>query len=294
MREKSAPAATCSEHEFDELRILVERRSGILFDASRERFFSSRVHHYISEKRLGSGSDLLRRVLSSNVEYDTLLESLLTQETSFFRYPGVFEALRKKVWPHFQIQKFWDNPRTLRVWSAGCATGEESYSIAISLDEHLPSADAWKIEILATDISRQALCQAERGVYPRRSLGMLPPAQIENHFIRAGEQFTIKPQYRRWVSFAQMNLAQAVYVGRQDCIFCMNVLIYFSEERRRELIRRFYDSLEPGGYLFLGHAESIAKAPVRFEPHVFGDCIYYRKPASEAVLQSAAAVEEKV
>jgi chemotaxis protein methyltransferase CheR len=83
------------------------------------------------------------------------------------------------------------------------------------------------------------------------------------------------------VSFAQMNLAAAVYVGRMDMIFCMNVLIYFSEERRRALVQRFYDTLEPGGYLFLGHSESISKMPVKFQAIVLNDCILYRKPTAE-------------
>ena len=99
-----------------------------------------------------------------------LLERLLTQETSFFRYPHVFDALEKKILPELHVKKFWENPRTLRLWCAGCSTGEEAYSIAITLADSLDFAEAWNIHILASDISRKALQHAERGVYSRRSL----------------------------------------------------------------------------------------------------------------------------
>ena len=272
--------ATVSSHELSEIRALIEQRSGIHFDDSRERFLIARVREHMVEKRVLHGTDLMRLVRGSNVEYDALLERLLTQETSFFRYPAVFSALERKVLPELHMKKFWENPRTLRVWSAGCASGEEPYSIAITLSEALEFADAWKIQILATDISKQALEHAERGVYPRRELGSLDLKQIENYFVKVGDQFMVKPKIRNLVNFAPVNLANGVYMGRFDLIFCMNVLIYFTEERRSQVIQRFYDYLEPGGYLFLGHAESVARLPVNFEPTVAGDCILYRKPSA--------------
>ena len=120
---------------------------------------------------MASGTDLLAHVRGSSIEYEALLERLLTQETSFFRYPAVYEALEKSILPEIQERKFWENPRTLRIWSAGCSTGEEPYSIAITVCDALKFAEAWEIEILATDVSRRALRHAERGAYSRRSLG---------------------------------------------------------------------------------------------------------------------------
>ncbi|HEV2289602.1 MAG TPA: protein-glutamate O-methyltransferase CheR [Candidatus Acidoferrales bacterium] len=289
MKEKATAAIT--EYELDEIRTLIERRSGILFDASRERFFSTRVREHMAAKHLPHGTDLLRKIRGSNVEYDALIERLLTQETSFFRYPAVFEALQKKVLPELHMKKFWETPRTLRIWSAGCATGEEPYSIAITIADALMFADAWNIEILATDISKHALKQAESGVYSRRNLGSVSPRQLETHFSAAGSEFVVRPKLRRMVSFAPMNLAQAVYLGRLDIIFCMNVMIYFSEARRNSLIQHFYEYLEPGGYLFVGHSESLSNIPVNFESAVCGDCILYRKPAGEMVYRNAALVE---
>jgi chemotaxis protein methyltransferase CheR len=227
------------------------------------------------------GTELLRAARKSNVEYESLLEKLLTQETTFFRYPAVYEAFEKHVLPELHVKKFWRNPRTLRVWSAGCSTGEEPYSVAITVLDTLSFADAWEVEILATDIGRQALKVAERGIYSGRSIASVGAKQLAAHFSSVSGGHQIKNRIRKIVSFAQMNLASPVYVGRMDLIFCMNVLIYFSEERRRALVQRFYDALEPGGYLFLGHSESISKMPVKFQAIVLGDCIMYRKPTAE-------------
>src|SRR5262249_26019305 len=134
---------------------------------------------------LAHGTELLRMVKSSNAEYDQLLERVLTQETSFFRYPAVFQALERRVLPEIHSKKFWSNPRSLRVWSAGCSSGEEPYSIAISICETLQSPDAWNIQILATDISRKALQMAETGRYDRRELAALMPEKIDTYFTRA-------------------------------------------------------------------------------------------------------------
>ena len=288
----STMLAAASASELDEFRTLIEERSAIFFDASRERFFAPRVNQYLSESGEPDATGLLRRIRASNVEYDRFLESLLTQETSFFRYPAIFQALERVVLPEVQARKMWRNPRVLRIWSAGCSTGEEPYSIAITVADTLPFADAWQIEILATDISREALQAAERGVYAGRSLASVSPEQLQAHFKKLGDTWQVKPRLRRMISFAPMNLARSVYVGRMDCIFCMNVLMYFSEERRHELLQRFYDALEPGGLFFLGHSESMKSAPVKFHTAVYGDCQYYMKPVRPASEQKQTVLEK--
>jgi chemotaxis protein methyltransferase CheR len=281
MTERREPVNGLTAHELSEIRMLIEERTGICFDESRERFFSTRVREHLAAKSYERGTDLLRAMRKSNVEYEALLERLLTQETSFFRYPAIYEVLEKRVLPELHVKKFWKNPRTLRIWSAGCSTGEEPYSIAITIADSLNFSDSWTIEILATDVGRQALKHGERGIYSGRSIGSVSEKQLATHFtpVEGGQQVKLRP--RKMVTFTQMNLASAVYVGRMDVIFCMNVLIYFSEERRRSLVQRFYDTLEPGGYLFLGHSESISKMPVKFQAIVLGDCILYRKPTAE-------------
>jgi chemotaxis protein methyltransferase CheR len=290
MEKSSTLPAAVTASELDELRTLIEERSAIFFDASRERFFAPRVNEYLRDSGEQTAASLLRRIRSSNVEYDRFLGNLLTQETSFFRYPDVFQALERVVLPEVQARNLWRNPRVLRIWSAGCSTGEEAYSIAITVADKLPFSDAWQIEILATDISREALQLAERGIYAGRSLASVTPEQLEAHFKKVGNAWHVKPRIRKMISFAPMNLARSVYVGRMDCIFCMNVLMYFSEERRNELLQRFYDTLEPGGLFFLGHSESMKSSPVKFETAVHGDCQYYVKPGTTKPEQKPAAL----
>jgi len=281
MSERHGAGHGLTDHELSEIRMLIEERTGIHFDESRERFLSTRVREHMHERGYTRVTELLRAVRKTNVEYDSLLERMLTQETSFFRYPAVYEAFEKRVLPEIHVSKFWKNPRTLRVWSAGCSTGEEPYSIAITIADSLSFADAWNVEILATDVGKLALKTAEKGIYSGRSLSGVNEKQLAAHFTKVENKFHVKPRLKKMISFAPMNLASPVYVGRMDLIFCMNVLIYFTEERRHSLVQRFYEALEPGGYLFLGHSESISKMPVKFQAIVLGDCILYRKPTAQ-------------
>jgi|SRR5689334_3748503 len=291
MSVRQGQAVSLSEHELSEIRMLIEERTGIHFDESRERFFSARVQEHMQEKGFERGTELLRSMRKGNSAYQALLERLLTQETSFFRYPGVYEAFEKRVLPELHVKKFWKNPRVLRVWSAGCSTGEEPYSIAITIADSLANADAWELEILATDIGRHALDHGERAVYNGRSMASVSEQQLNAHFAPARHGHHVRPRIRKMVRFVQMNLTSAVYVGKMDVIFCMNVLIYFSEEKKRELVQRFYDTLEPGGYLFLGHSESISKMPVKFQAIVLNDCILYRKPTTDEQLKAELVTE---
>ena len=150
MSERKGPTAGLNEHELNEIRMLIEERTGICFDESRQRFLSAKVREHLAANKIAGGTELLRAIRKTNVEYEALLERVLTQETSFFRYPGVYEAFEKRVLPELHTKKFWKDPRTLRVWSAGCSTGEEPYSIAITISDALSFADAWKLERLPT------------------------------------------------------------------------------------------------------------------------------------------------
>src|SRR5947207_6808019 len=186
MNQRQEHVEGLSEHELSEIRMLIEERTGICFDESRERFFSTRVREHLRAKGHQRGTDLLRSMRKSNVEYEALLERLLTQETTFFRYPGVYEAFEKRILPELHVKKFWKNPRTLRVWSAGCSTGEEPYSIAITVADTLAISDAWNVEILATDIGRQALDVAERATYSGRTIASISERQLAAHLPAAG------------------------------------------------------------------------------------------------------------
>src|ERR1700740_2054928 len=207
MSERHGAGQGLSEHELSEIRMLIEERTGIHFDESRERFFSTRVREHLRERGFSRGVELLRAIRKTNVEYEALLERLLTQETSFFRYPAVFDAFEKRVLPELHVKKFWKNPRTLRVWSAGCSTGEEPYSIAITILDSLSFADAWNVEILATDVGRHALKHAERGIYNGRSLESVSPERLATHFAPVERGHRVRPRLQKMITFAQMNLA---------------------------------------------------------------------------------------
>lgn len=280
-----------TDHEVRELQLLIEQRSGIVFDESRERFLTSRVVEHMQRLRLTYGMELLRLVCASNLEYDNMLERLLTQETRFLRYPGLFHAFEQHVLPEMQSQKLWDEDHALRIWSAGCASGEEPYSIALSICEGFHSG--LEASIMATDISREALERADRAEYGKRALENLSLPQIANYFTQSGENYKVKPILREMVKFTPMNLAQPVYLGRFDCIFCMNVLIYFGEALRSKLIQRFYEFLEPGGYLFLGHAESVANVPVKFNQTIMNGARLLQKPLDGFTAVQARAVGDE-
>src|SRR5581483_2907715 len=177
-KDQSANMATAGP-ELSPLLALIEERSGISFGDSPEHDFTARVREHMTAKKLAHASALLRLVRDSNLEYDELLECLLAHPTWFLRSSSTFAVLEKKVLSEMHQRKFWENPRNLRIWSAGCATGEEPYSIAMTICDSLEFASAWNIHILATDISRASLQQAERGLYPLHSLGALTARQKE-------------------------------------------------------------------------------------------------------------------
>ncbi len=244
-----------SEHELSEIRSFVERRSGMHFDHATQGLFSGRVREHIASRRLSHATDLLRLMQGSTQEYELLLERLLTREDAFFRHPEMFAALGKTVLPEIKMRKFWDNPRSLRVWSAACGSGHQAYSIALTIADVLELDQSWTVYLLGSDLSRQAIQHAQRGVYSRGELAALTAVQMEAAFARIGDQFLVKPSIRNMINFAVLNVADCAYMGQFDCIFCTDLLRYFPEDRRQGVARRFYEYLEPGGYLFLNQAD---------------------------------------
>jgi chemotaxis protein methyltransferase CheR len=281
MTEKAQSASVAlTGPELSQIRALIEERSGIHFEQAHQSHIRDRVRKHMAARKLAHAADLVRLLRDSGFEYEEFLEGLLRQESWFLRHPAAFAVLEKKVLREMHQKKFWETPRSLRIWSAGCGSGEEPYSIAMTICDSLEFAGAWNIHILATDISRGALEQAERGLFAPRSLEALSPRQKETYFTHVNDRYLVRPQVRNMVSFAQMNLAQRVYMGRFDIIFCIDVLPYLSEVHRIALLRRFYEYLESGGYLFVGKHEPVARMAARFEASRHGDCILYQKPVA--------------
>ena len=270
------------EHELSEIRLILERKTGVLVQTPAEKL-SEIVAEHLDPRASASATDLLDRLRSSDSECESLTERLVGGETGFFRCPAAFDSLTKVVIPELQARKAAEHPHNLRVWSAGCATGEEPYSIAMSVCEAVNcSAGAWKVHIVGSDIRRHALQVAERGLYPQSALRHVSRELVQGYFAKVGQHFLVKPRLRNLVTFTPMNLAAPNYIGRFDCIFCMDVLPHFSTAQRIALVHRLHLYLEPGGYLFLGDGEKIPAMNVTFNYQKNADYILYQKPLAAA------------
>src|SRR5713226_6792282 len=198
---------------------------------------------------------------------------------STMRYSRTSRAKFASTWPPGK----WRRPRICFAFCAIPLWNMRSCSSVCSVTR----AGSCGIHILATDVCHGSLQQAERGLFPPRALKALDARQKESYFIRVGDQYLVRPQVRNMVSFAQMNLAENVYMGRFDVIFCIDVLSYFDEAHRAALAHRFHEYLESGGYLFVGKQEPIAKAGAKFEVSTYEDCILYQKPMAPKSTKAA-------
>jgi chemotaxis methyl-accepting protein methylase len=270
------------DHELSELRLLLERQAGVLLNSPQE-VLVAKVADYLEARRLNSIADLMGRLQSSDIECERLLEQLLDGDAGFFRHPAAFAAFEKEVLPELRARKGTESGQSLRILSAGCSTGEEAYSIGLTVCNDVNEyGGAWTIHILASDIRQSALTFAERGLYSQRELASLPSALVHNYFARVDQHFLAKPRLRNLITFTQMNLARPAYLGRFDCIFCMDVLPQFSTAQRIALAQRLHLYLEPGGYLLLGDGEKLPTAELAFHSETHKACTLYRKPQAAA------------
>ena len=339
---------TILEHELSELRLLVERQTGILLDCPNSAL-AAHVAEYLEAHELESPAALLNRVRSCDLDPSELadfLDGVLNARTGFFRHPGAMNALARHVMPQLYARKADDAACTLRIWSAGCGTGEEAYSIAMALCEAMPNSSGngatngttngngtrdskvagrncgvsepalpvsthatkeWSIHIVGTDLLPSAIQVAERGLYPQSALQGLPPAMIRACFSKIGSpngsanaseetaiatsangnsnngsnngaHLLVKPRIRSLVTFNTMNLTKPVYIGRFDCIFCMDVLPLLSRAQRTALMERLHLYLEPGGYLFLSQTEKLYAPNLNFKQESYDGYTMHRKP----------------
>jgi len=281
-RGQKGPLNYVLDHELSELRLLLERQAGVLLNSPQD-MLVSKVADYLEARRLSSVADLVGRLQSSDTECERLLEQLLDGETGFYRHPAAFAAFEKEVLPELRARKGTESGQSLRILSAGCSTGEEAYSIGLTVCNDVNEyGGAWTIHILASDIRQSALTFAERGLYSQKELAGLPSALVHNFFARVDQHFLAKPRLRNLITFTQMNLARPVYLGRFDCIFSMDVLPQFSTAQRIALAQRLHRYLEPGGYLLLGDGEKLPTADLPFHAESHKASTIYRKPMAAA------------
>jgi len=335
---RSIAGVTILEHELSELRLLVERQTGILLDCPNSAL-AARVAEYLESQGMEVPAELLERLRSADLdpaESAAFLDGVLNVNTGFFRHPGAMNALARQVVPQLYSRKSENGPCTLRIWSAGCSTGEEAYSIAMALcdamsgnagsgtssngngsigketrsnarnggiiESSAPSIPVngtkeWAIHIVGTDLLPSSIGVAERGLYPQSALTGLPPAMIRSCFSKvsanagsngnpegsvngngSGAHLLVKPRLRSLVTFNTMNLTKPVYIGRFDCIFCMDVLPHLSRTQRAALMERLHLYLEPGGYLFLSQTEKLYAPNLNFRSETYDGYTFHRKP----------------
>lgn len=248
-----------TDKEFEQFQSFIYQQVGIKLDTPKKTLLVSRLTKRLRELELTSFQEYYNYVSGKGGEEELtrMLDLISTNKTDFFREPVHFEFLRDQVLPEVQ------RTRTLRVWSSASSSGEEPYTIAMTLCDALPDINRWDIKILASDISTRVLAKAASGMYEEERIRQLPKDLVHRHFLcgrgpQAGK-YKIRPDVGKLVSFRRLNLMDPTFPIRSplDVIFCRNVMIYFDRPTQAKLMAKFFRYLRPGGYLFIGHSESL-------------------------------------
>jgi chemotaxis protein methyltransferase CheR len=260
------------------IRRLVGERSSVVLDETKDYLIASRLESLARNERDDSVEALLRRLRSNPAEGlpERVVEALITNETSFFRDPASFEALRWSVLPVLLGARA--RTRRLDIWSAGCSSGQEAYSIAMTLDQALPKRQGWKAHVLGTDLALGMIARARRGQFSAAEVGRgLVPALLAKYFEPQGTAWGLRDELRPLTSFEPLNLMDSwSTLPAMDVIFLRNVLIYFADADRRKVLDRVRRLLRPDGVLFLGAGETTVGFDPAFLPVLIGRSYVYR------------------
>ncbi len=260
---------------FNVIRNLIYEETGIVFDERKKYFVENRIKEHMDEIGINSFKEYLYRLKTDKSVMKELVSKVTVNETYFYREYYHLIALSRIVQTEFKTRK-------LRVLSIPCSSGEEPFTIAIVLAEVLGINS--NFEVIGVDIDKNALKKANRAVYGRRSVSKLPGEYLQKYFDKTQEGWSVKPIIRKKVEFLEGNILDKFFLkrlGTFQIVFCKNLLIYFDENSRTKAINNLYDIIEDGGYLFLGHAESLSRTSSLFEPVKVEGSIVYRKPLEE-------------
>jgi chemotaxis protein methyltransferase CheR len=263
--------------------------SGILLEPTKSYLIESRLGPLLKEYACRTFGDLYQksRMDSTRTIEKRIIDQITTNETLFFRDNAPFEMLKYKILPDVVDRKtqkaFSSSPISLRIWSAGCSTGQEVYSIAIALKEIFVDLNKYNVMVLGTDISGMAIARASQGTYSQFEMDRgLTSERMEQHFIHEGDVWKIKDEIRAMATFKKMNLMQPfVGLGKFDIIFCRNVAIYFTIEDRKKLFRQIEDVLAADGGLIIGSTESLTGITLQFEPKRYLRSVFYQLKKNE-------------
>lgn len=272
-----------SDDLFDKFVKLVYRKTGIFYERNKKYYVQKRLEKRAEMLQLDSIHDYYRMLKFStdSAEFDKLINELTVNETYFFRDYPQLRNFAEEVLPMVVREKNKSNNRNLKIWSAACSTGEEPYTLSIILQEMLDEPETWNLQIVASDINTDVLRTARIGVYEHRSVRDVPPEYLKKYFTKQDGSYRVNPDVKKFVQFRKINLMDSDAVGHItgcDFIFCRNCLIYFDDESRKAVLADFYESLNPGGIIFLGHSESVGRISSAYRMQRIGDGIVYSKP----------------
>jgi chemotaxis protein methyltransferase CheR len=281
----AAPAPILTEAELKLLQALIYQECGMHFDERRAHFLQDRLLRRLKECRVDSFYAYYRLLISpaGKQELSKLLENLTVNETSFFRHKAQLDLFQKNVLEELLRHKSARHEYSIRVWSAGCSTGQEAYTLAMmtadalayyymrhSLPMEVPTPKPlvpapWRVEILASDISYSVLRAGQEGSYNAQQMSTVDYGYRLRYFDKVGDRYVIKKTVKELVHFDFHNLKTEYLPQRNDAIFCRNVMMYFDEPEQKRLIEKFYRCLNPQGYIFVGHAESLLGLTEKFQ-----------------------------
>ncbi len=286
---KSSPLSRdlkVTDEEFVQLRNFIYEQSGIFIAENRKYLVENRLSTRIKALNLKSFGEYyyyLRFDKDRKNELTKLFEVITTNETSFYRNPPQLKVFQEVVLTNTLAELRKKGQRRLRIWSAGCSTGEEPYTLAMILHEVLKTEIlTWDIKITANDLSEAVLAAARRGLYSDYALRTTPKEIVAKYFIKKENVYEVDPKLKRLITFAPINLSDRVALKRNErshIIFCRNVIIYFDDEMKRQVIESFYDNLLPGGCMLIGHSESLHNISRTFKPEHHAGTIVYRRQA---------------
>jgi len=270
-----------SNDDFDKFREFFYRKTGIQFDAGKRYFVDKRLIERIEATGSASFASYFAsmRCQVSSEELQQLTNLMTVNETYFFREEYQFKCLVESILPELVARK--RDAAPLRIWVIPSSSGEEAYSVAIYLQEYWAGIAQWDVELISSDIDTRILQQAREGLYSGRAVQQLPPRLLQKYFTRNGDRYQIDQELRAVVEFTRVNLAERADTRAYrdfDVIFCRNLLIYFDDASRKSAAETFYDALNPGGFICLGHSESMSRISSLYKIRKFPQAIVYQKP----------------
>lgn len=256
-----------TDREFTELVEFMQKNYGINLINKRQ-LIEGRMSNLLDKKGMKTFSEYIALIKKNNMEeITTLINKLTTNHTFFYREDNHYKFLKDVILPE---QEKNNKTKIMNIWSAGCSSGEEPYTTAMAIDDYFGlKKSQWSAKILATDISQNVLGKAQEATYQEDSIKNLPPAWKTKYLKKIdGGKYQIVPQIKNEVQFKIFNLMEPmplVYKNKFHLIFCRNVMIYFNQKTKTDLVNRFYEAVQPGGYLFIGHSETIQRDQSNFK-----------------------------